>query len=780
MRIIQKVRGFTKRFKWWFRGLFILFIIWYVYCLPQQLFNDPTCTVVRDRNGIILAARIADDGQWRFPHNNHIPKKFEQAIIQFEDRRFYSHWGVSLRAIGRAIKQNLGAGEVVSGGSTITMQVVRMMRKNQPRNLLQKVIESIMATRLEWRLTKKEILAYYSSNAPMGGNVVGLDAAAWRYFGRTPDQLSWAESATLAVLPNAPSLIFPGKNHQLLLKKRNRLLRQLYEKKCMDKFSYELALSEPLPQKPPQLPSLAKHLTEKLIQENKKGHNIVTTIDKNIQTKVRSIVKLHHQRLRLNHIHNAACLVIDTKTGEIVAYIGNTDEENESEHGCDVDVIKAPRSTGSILKPFLYAAMIKEGQMTPSMLVTDVPLHLSGYVPKNFSQNYDGAIPASAALARSLNIPAVRMLQDYGVPKFHRLLKEGGITTLDKPASHYGLALILGGSEATLYDLAQMYYGMAQPLLKRQHYPPVHVIKKQNPEPKKPLFDAYSSWLTFKALLSVSRPEGNTNWQTFESTQKVAWKTGTSFGFRDAWSIGVTPNYVVAVWVGNSDGEGRPGLVGIEAAAPIMFDVFNALPKSAWFQKPSTGFEPFQICTISGHRASDICPKTMTQNLPANASNTEICPYHVSIKTDKTKKFRVTDECYEPADMVEETWFVLPPLVEHYYKKKYPFYKELPPFKEGCSGDKPEDNMAIVYPKKPSKIYIPVGLDGTREKIIFELTHRDHSAIVYWHLDDEFVGVTQDIHQLELSPLPGKHILTVMDEKGEKLRQTFEVLDGIK
>jgi penicillin-binding protein 1C len=210
-----------------------------------------------------------------------------------------------------------------------------------------------------------------------------------------------------------------------------------------------------------------------------------------------------------------------------------------------------------------------------------------------------------------------------------------------------------------------------------------------------------------------------------------------------------------------------------------MFDIFNTLPKTKWFAKPVKGFEYFDVCNQTGYRASDVCPDKTRKLIPEGANNSGVCPYHVTVQLDKTKKFRVTSECYDPSDMVEETWFVLTPLIEHYYKKKYPFYRELPPYKPGCGSDKPEDNMAIVYPKKPSKIFIPIGLDGTREKVIFELTHRNHNAVVYWHLDDEFVGSTQDIHQMELSPQVGKHKLTVMDENGEKITQVFEVIDKI-
>ncbi len=774
---------FIKKYRYVLLLFFAILSIWYYLCIPEQLFTDPTSTVIYDRNGNILNARIADDGQWRFPHNRHVPEKFKKCIIQFEDRNFYKHWGVSLRAIARAIKQNLSAGRVVSGGSTITMQVIRLMRKGKSRSIYEKIIESILATRIEWRYSKEEILAYYASNAPMGGNVVGLDAAAWRYFGATADELSWAESALLAVLPNAPGLIYPGKNQQKLLEKRNRLLTALFQAGEIDSLAYQLALTEPLPNKPPDLPQLAPHLTEKLISQNYKGKRVVSTLDKNIQTQVTKILQIHHEQFKKNEIYNAACLVIDINKNEVLAYVGNVNND-DAEHGSEVDIICSPRSTGSILKPFLYAAMINDGLITPEQLVADIPTHISGYTPKNYNQTYDGAVAASKALARSLNVPAVRMLQEYGIARFHYLLQKLGITTLHKPSAHYGLSLILGGAEATLWDLSAIYSSMARSLNQYPDYksdlnePPKYIlndtiiVNKNNT----PVINPAASWFTFKAMLEVSRPDEESNWQYFNTSNKIAWKTGTSFGHRDAWSIGLNADYLVAVWVGNADGEGRPGLMGVKVAAPILFDVFSRLPPGKWFKKPFDEMRKAAVCRLSGHKASDLCNPIDTVYLPITCDNTGVCTYHQRIHLDKSKKWQVDSRCENPLNMEEEIFFVLPPLIEYYYKLKNPNYKSLPPYRSDCQ--QIEDNsMEIIYPKKPSKIYVPVNLDGTRGKTVFEVTHRNKNIRLFWHLDDYFVGETKDIHQIELQPAAGKHKLTIIDENGQWITQIFEVLN---
>ncbi len=780
--IIKKIKIWIWKKKYYFLGLFlIVFIIW-LKCTPKKFFDVPTSTILTDTDGNILNARIADDGQWRFPPRKDVPYKFEQAILQFEDRNFNSHWGISFIAFGRAFKQNIAAGRVVSGGSTITMQVVRLSRKGKDRSISEKIVEVFQATRMEWTFTKKEILAMYASYAPMGGNVVGIDAASWRYFGRSADNLSWAESCMLAVLPNAPSLLHLDKNRILLLEKRNRLLNRLFEIKIITKSEWNLAKTEPLPSAPPSLPNLAPHVIDKAISKGKKGQWIASNLSSYIQNETSKIIAYHYDHLKENEIHNAAALVMEIETGKVVAYIGNTTDP-KNENGNHVDVIKAARSTGSILKPFLYAAMIEDGVITPNQLIEDVPVIISGYAPKNYNNKYDGAVPASNALSRSLNVPIVKMLNAYGIQRFHQKLKDIGMTTTNRPSSDYGLSLILGGAEASLWDLCSIYGNMAKTLNNYKKgisnkfqefsiYKNAISSNRERPTPYKPA----AIWATFEAMIAVARPEEDGQWQQFNTSQKIAWKTGTSYGFRDAWAIGVTPKYVVGVWVGNADGEGRPGLVGVQAAAPILFDIFDRLPESNWFSKPYDEMKKIATCKQSGYIASMNCPEIDSIISPISCEKAKSCPFHKTVHFDLTEKFQVNSSCVSANEMISKAWFVLPPVMEKYYRAKNPSYRPLPPFRKDCEFDNNNVPLAIIYPKPQSNIFIPTQLDGTLSKTVFEASHINAEATIYWHLDNQYLGQTIDIHQIELLPTVGKHTLTLVDEMGFEITRTFNVV----
>ncbi|MDH4058655.1 MAG: penicillin-binding protein 1C, partial [Cyclobacteriaceae bacterium] len=436
----------------------------YYFCLPPSLFKDTYSTVLEDRTGELLSASIASDEQWRFPPIDSVPEKFSKALVQYEDKRFYSHPGVDLLSLGRAIEQNWKARKIISGGSTLSMQVIRLSRKGKPRTYFEKIIEIILATRLELQYSKEEILSLYASHAPFGGNVVGLDAACWRYFGRNCHQLSWAEAALLAVLPNAPSLMHPGKNRNQLHLKRDAHLDQLRKEGVIDESTCELSKAEGIPKEPVALPRFARHLMQRIARDGLSQTRVVSTIDLNLQEHVERIVQEQHYQLKGNQIYNAAAIVVEVKTGNVVAYVGNTQRKSEGYHGEEVDIIASPRSTGSILKPFLFAAMLDEGKILPQTLLPDVPTFINGFSPQNFSHEYDGAVPAGSALIRSLNIPAVHLLREYRYEKLHALLKELGMTTLNQLPDHYGLSLILGGAEGNLWDITGMYASMARAL----------------------------------------------------------------------------------------------------------------------------------------------------------------------------------------------------------------------------------------------------------------------------------------------------------------------------
>jgi penicillin-binding protein 1C len=750
-------------------------------------FKKPTCTVLLANDGTLLSATIASDEQYRFPPSQEVPYKFERSIIEFEDKQFYRHPGLNPFAIARAMWNNIKAKKFVQGGSTITQQVIRIYRENKGRTIFEKIIEAGIALKLELVKSKTDILQMYASNAPFGGNVVGLDAAAWRYFGRSANELSWAESAALAVLPNAPSLVFPGRNAEILRTKRNRLLNRLYQKGEIDSLTYSLSLQEPLPGEPKPLPQLAPHILTRVISEGKAGRIIHTSINPEIQKRARDILARHNEKLAGNQIHNAAILIIDIETNCAIAYIGNTEGES---YGNQVDVITSPRSTGSILKPFLYAALLHDGLILPTTLVADIPTQIGGYSPKNFNPDYDGAVPASRAISRSLNVPAVRMLQQYGVEKFQLVMQRLGLTTLTRTPENYGLSLILGGAEASLWDLASIYVGMARslnhfrPNMSRyfnNNYTPVSYIKIDEDKVdimlvEHSLLDASAIYFTFEAMKEVARPDELAGWQYFSSSRSVAWKTGTSFGHRDAWAIGLNPSHVVAVWVGNASGEGRPNLTGVQAAAPILFDVFDLLPSAKWFEKPIDDMAYVPICRHSGYRASDICTPVDSMWIPIKGLETQACPYHTVVHLNKQQTHRVTDKCTSINEMVTKSWFILPPAMEWFYKGKNSFYKELPSYLSGCEPDTKVNPMELIYPRiENTTIFIPKNLDGSISDAVFEVVHRNENTIIYWHLNDNYLGFTQSFHKMAIRPNPGFHQLTLVDEIGNIKTLNFKI-----
>ena len=763
----------------------VVLLVGYYFCLPRTLFIEPYSTVIESSDGELLGARIARDGQWRFPAQDSVPYKFKKCIVYFEDQHFYSHPGFNPVAIGKAMKQNYNAGKVVRGGSTLTQQVVRLSREGKKRSYFEKLLEMLLATRLEVRHSKDEILGLYAAHAPYGGNVVGLEMASWRYFGVQPHQLSWAETATLAVLPNAPSLIYPGKNQQNLLAKRNRLLKKLFEEKVIDQTTYELSVQEDLPQKPFKLPQSAPHLLQN-IAKTKEGQRIKTTVRNDLQARVNQIAARYYQEYKQTEVHNLAILVVDVQTRNIVAYVGNSPTDRN--HQKDVDIIPAPRSTGSILKPFLFASMLDAGELLPNTLVADVPTQIAGYSPKNFELTYDGAVPAQKALSRSLNIPSVLMLKDFGVYRFYEQLQHFKLHNINKHPNHYGLSLILGGAESNLWDLCRTYAGLSGTLnhftatqakyrtgeFAELNWDSSHTADFGKEVFNKPQLGAGSIWLTYNAMKEVNRPQGDEAWRFYDSSLEIAWKTGTSFGSRDAWAIGTSSRYVVGVWVGNASGEGRPSLTGVGSAAPILFDVFNLLPRTKWFATPYNDLEEADVCSLSGHLAGEHCP-TIKQWIPLNGRKTTVCQYHKVVHLDSTGQFQVNSSCENVDNMITKTWFVLPPVMEWYYKGLHMDYMPLPPFRNDCQGIT-GGSMDFIYPKENGKIYLTKDFNGQVQPVILRAAHSLANARLFWYIGDRYLGETQTFHEMPVNAPTGKYIITVTDETGNEIRRKIEIV----
>lgn len=755
-----------------------LLVAW-LSCLPRELFPEvPYSTVVLSREGELLGARTASDGQWRFPPTDSLPGRYALCLTQFEDRRFYSHHGVDLPAIVRAASQNLRAGHTVSGGSTITMQVIRLSRASSSRkggsgtlpqrSLSEKIIEAILATRLELRCSKNEILALYAAHAPFGGNTVGLEAASQRYFGRSASELSWAEAATLAVLPNSPSLIHPGRNRSLLEAKRNRLLTRIYNIGLIDAQTLELSCAEPLPAKPLPLPQTASHLVEGYRLTNP-GQTILSGIDIHLQQKLESALARWNTEFTSFGIRDLAAVVVNVRSGETLAYCGNSQGPESSiadkmslREGAQVDIAASPRSTGSVLKPLLYCAMLQNGDILPHTLIPDIPLNAGGFTPQNFDLQFSGAVAASGALARSLNVPFVRMLRDYGVRNFKDLLTSCGMTTLSRPSEDYGLSLILGGAEGKLCELTKIYAFLSAYYQGFTDYLPADW----------PLTDRCAIWWTFDALKELNRPD-ELDKSLVSSLRRIAWKTGTSYGFRDAWAIGVTRDYAVGVWAGNANGESAPGLVGARTAGPVLFDIYNMLPPGEWFSEPSSrDYVYAEVCRKSGQLKGQFCTESDSLAVPPAALRSKACPYHKPVLLTSDGSHRLQG----PAPgCVTGNLFILPPAMEWYYRRTHSDYVPLPPLLPGSLSSGNFIPMAFIYPEQGSSVFIPKKLDGSEGEVVFSLAHSNPETDVYWHLDSEYIGCTRFIHRLSLRPSRGSHSLTAVDESGNSVSVSFRV-----
>ncbi|MGB9005110.1 MAG: penicillin-binding protein 1C [Candidatus Aminicenantales bacterium] len=764
-------------------AVLLIFLFW--TALPCPLFREPLSPVLLSADGRLMGARLAADEQWRFPRLEAVPDRFFQVLVRYEDSRFYSHNGVDPLSLGRALFQNIKRGRVVSGGSTLTMQVVRLFRKGKPRTVPEKMLETILALRLEMSYTKNEILSLYAAHAPFGGNIVGIDAASWFYFGRSPEKMSWAEAAYLAVLPNNPGLLASPERRERLKEKRDRLLGRLKAKGLISGLEHSLALAELIPERPRPVPRLAPHFLDTLIAQAKGQRALFRScLHSGLQQDLTSLLDEQCEKLFSRNIRNAAVLVVDNRTAAVAAYVGNAGLGRGGDLGQQVDLIQSPRSTGSILKPFLYAAMLQEGGLTPRTLVPDIPTHYSGFIPENFDRRFRGAVPAQEALAWSLNVPAVKMLRQFGIPRFHSLLRRWGITTLDRPPGGYGLTLILGGAEGTLLEITGLYAKLAQLAMAVKGGGSEIRFLQDEPAKPSPMAGAGlgpgAAYLTLEALTEVNRPDEEGFWKKFSSSKWVAWKTGTSYGLRDAWAVGVTPAYTVGVWAGNADGEGNSELTGLAVAAPILFAVINRLETGGAIRKPASDLKGLLVCRDSGMLATDLCP-TVRVAVPQGSHFNQPCLLHQLVHLDRGRRFRVDSSCLSVEEMVHEPWFVLPAVQEFYYRRYHPEFRALPPFRSDCGGflqaEAGRKVMSLVYPEPETAVFIPIDLDGRQGQVVFEAVHRDSEAVIYWHLDENYLGSTRHFHQVALRPDPGEHRLILVDGAGRRLERSFRVLD---
>ncbi|NOT38327.1 MAG: penicillin-binding protein 1C [Saprospiraceae bacterium] len=758
-------------------------LIWADSLVPNIQYSP----VLFSKSGKILSMKTASDGQWRYKPDTSIPIIFEKSLLEFEDKNFYEHLGIDPVGIVRAFYLNVKNKKIVSGGSTITMQLARLYLKSGKRNIFSKILEAFLAIGLELRFSKKEILRQYSSMAPLGANVVGIEAAMFRYYNKNISDLSWAEASLFAVLPNQPSWLHLAKNRLKLLEKRNKLLSRLNHSGFISKDDYQLSLLEPLPEKPAKVQRLAPHALDYLLKKYPDESNFFSTIDDRLQSSIQEIVIRHHELLRQNEIRNASILLIDNKTQEVVSYIGNILFDTIKAPFAEVNMIHAPRSSGSVLKPLLVASAIDKGMVIKNSLVPDIPVVINGFRPENFSRTYTGACTVQELIRNSLNIPSILLLKELGVPVFYSELEKLQFTSLFRKPMEYGLALILGGAEITMWDLCRAYSYL---MYSQQNYDKhrhkyismdsfkIKFLRSEFMNESKLLQDApiFTAGSISDMFQTMRNPiPGNSFIETDKTLQNIAWKTGTSFGYKDAWCIGINPDYTLAVWVGNSNGLPRPGLIGLETAAPMMFEIMNTLSVQSEWLPVYDNKSDIAVCRESGYKAGEFCNTIDTVNVSASAFALKNCPYHQNIYLDKSESFQVFANC--EINYIEKNYFILPPVMAHYYKQKNAHYSTPPAVRPDCLSQEsdPSQVLEFIYPNHRTDIVIPIDLDEKRNSVIFKAVHKDPNASVFWFLDNAFLGKTKGNHEITSQPEMGDHWLVITDENGHFEKVKFVV-----
>lgn len=754
-------------------GLILLWMILWLWGRNLE-FNRDFAPVVYAGDGQILSASVAGDAQWRMYCSTGMPPRLATSIRLFEDQYFYYHPGINPVSILKAMWDNIRAKRIVRGGSTLTMQVARLYYHRPERTYLQKIKEMALSLALECSHSKEQILQFYGQYAPFGGNIIGYHAASRLYFGKSPQHLSWGECATLAVLPNAPSDIYPGKGQQRLVLKRNRLLKKLLKKGFIDSTTYRLSRREQVPVRKYSFGRLAPHLLSRLNHTRPKTNQYRTTIDFALQQEMASIAQRYANRYSGQGIDNLAILVL-SNDGRIRAYVANTSCSSEL-CGSQVDLIQAPRSPGSILKPFLYGRCLDEGRITPTSLLRDIPVFHNGFSPKNFDQRFRGIVPAADALTQSLNVPAVNLLKTYGVDAFHKDLHDLGFGHISRPASHYGLALILGGCETTMYEIGRAYTNLSRVA---QGKAPIHLRLLQNTI-RDTLLEPYpisrpAAWQVLQILKGVNRPERQDGWQYFTNQRVVSWKTGTSYGYRDAWSVGVTRDYTVVVWVGNADGEGRKGLTGIKKAAPVLFSALENLPMAKEIEEPYNSFKPKVICSESGYTPSPACPALQTIYVPQNSHHLPLCTYHRTFKMDSSGHYRVKTPCTKDIPTTNKSLFVLDPVVNTYYRRFYGSDYSAPPIHPDCQ--QTQTRIDILYPPDQATVLLPTDIDNREKGMICEATAPHSMDSLYWFLDGELQSILGRPFKMEVLAPPGHHFITIVAPDGNSRTHHFEIIE---
>lgn len=735
-----------------------LLLLFGSFLLADRLFPFDTTMeyspVVSDSKGLVLHSYLTSTEKWRMKTEiNEISPVLRQAIIHKEDKYFYYHPGINHLAIIRALARNVFYGKRTSGASTITMQVARAIEPKK-RSYLNKWIEMFRAIQLEWHYSKNEILQLYLNLVPYGGNIEGVKAAALLYLDKNPDHLSLAEITALSVIPNRPSSLVPGKNNPSIIDERNKWLRRFAQEQVFPAKQVADALNEPFDAFRRPAPSFIPHLARRIRQS--RTPTVQTTIDLQMQTGVEKIVSDYARGAALQHIYNASVMVMDNLTGKVLAYCGSSDF-SDSMHSGQVDGIVAIREPGSTLKPFVYALAIDKGLMSPKKIIADVPVHYEGYEPENFDKQFNGPVTMEYALEHSLNIPAVKTLRTIGQAELIDLLGQCNFTQVARDRRKLGLSVVLGGCGANLEQLTGIYSALAR----NGSWVKPSFIEGET-QPAKRILSTASSFMITEILSKINRPDFPLNWQSTARMPRIAWKTGTSYGRKDAWSVGYNKRFTVGVWVGNFSGIGNPGIVGALLATPLLFRIFNAIDynsNESWYTIPPD-CEQRLVCAETGKAPSDRCVQVVSDYYIPNLTDMQPCNDQQQLAISPDGKFSYCKTC-QPATGYRLKWFrFIENSVQQWYADHHIQFEQIPPHNPACEKVFREGAPVILSPRQGTEFLLS---RTAPEPVLLNCRTQENNSRVYWYINDRFYKMGNRIF---FTPQEGPLKISCTDEKG--------------
>ncbi|MDP4148859.1 MAG: penicillin-binding protein 1C [Bacteroidota bacterium] len=751
--------------------LAFLFLNW-IFPLPDRIEYS---TIITDSRGEVIHAFLTSDQQWRMKTDlSEISPLLRRTIVEKEDKYFYYHPGINPFAMVRALFKNGWRMRRTSGASTITMQVARALEPKK-RTYWNKLREIFRALQLEWKYSKDEILQMYLNKVPYGGNIEGVKSASIFYFSKNPDHLSLAEITALSIIPNRPSTLVPGKNNDLIVEERNKWLREFAREKVFSEREIADALKEPLTAVRGNAPHFIPHLAWKLKKQGT-GDIIRTPIELNTQRKIEKLVKDYSRQLALKNIHNAAVIVIDNATHQVISYTGSADFKDTTDGG-QVNGASAVRQPGSTLKPLLYGLCIDEGLLTPKMVINDVPVNYQGYAPENYDRKFRGYTTMEFALEHSLNIPAVKSLKMLGKDKLIGKLAVCDFGQVRKDQKKLGLSMILGGCGATLEELTGLYSVFANEGI---YYRPVYRIDDTMQVRKERYGDTAvhvrhgggqrilspaATFMINETLSKVNRPDFPLNWESTMHLPKIGWKTGTSYGRRDAWSIGYNKRYTVGVWIGNFSATGVPELSGASVATPLLFTVFNTIDyddDQPWYSQPKD-CDLRIVCSETGLPPADHCTNLVTDYFIPLVSPSKKCDNMQEVMVSPDEKISYCRLCAPPSGYKKKLYKLIAPEMKEYFEENGIAFQQIPKHNPQCEKVFREGGPVVVSPANGNEYLIS---KKDPEPLQLRCRVSNDVAKVYWYINNKFYRSTPAGSRQFFIPEEGPVKISCTDDKG--------------